>query len=88
LDEQNRVAKLVLNADMGAYSYALGTAQLLPNGNYHFDVGFIAQDPIGGANSSRSVEVDPFGNILYGIAIGSPQYRTFRMPDLYTPQDH
>jgi hypothetical protein len=87
LDEQNHIATLILNADMGGYSYALGTAQLLPNGNYHFDAGWIAEDPVGGENASRSVEVDPAGNIVYGLAISAPEYRTFRMPDLYTPQD-
>ncbi len=87
LDEQNRIATLVLNADCGAYAYALGTAQLLPNGNYNFDAGWISQDSLGGSNTSRSLEVDPAGNVVFGVAISTPEYRTFRMPDLYTPQD-
>ena len=86
LDEQTRTATLLLNADMGGYSYALGAAQLLPNGNAHFDAGWISEDPMGGKNASRSIEVDPAGNVVYGIAISAPEYRTFRMPDLYTPQ--
>jgi hypothetical protein len=85
LDEQNLVAKLALNADLGAYSYALGAAQRLPNGNFHFDVGWIQQDPLGGQNTSRSVEVDPAGNLVYVIDVNTPLYRSTRMKDLYTP---
>lgn len=87
LDEQNRTATLVLNADLGAYSFALGAAQRLPNGNFHFDLGWITDDSLGGANASRSVEVDASGNVVYGAAIGTPQYRTFRMLDLYRAID-
>lgn len=82
LDEQNRVATLVLNADLGAYSFALGSAQKLPSGNYHFDVGYIQQ---GNPGMSHSMEVDPSGNVVYDIQVATPEYRTFRMADLYTP---
>jgi hypothetical protein len=85
LDEQNLIAKLGLNADLGAFAYALGSAQMLPNGNFHFDVGWIQQDPMGGKNTSRSVEVDPSGNLVYVVEIDSPVYRSTRMRDLYTP---
>jgi hypothetical protein len=85
LDEQNLIAKVVLNADLGAFSYALGSAQLLPNGNYHFDVGWIQQDPLGGQNTSHSVEVDPSGNLVYVVEIDTPLYRSVRTRDLYTP---
>src|SRR5205814_4002771 len=36
LDEANRTARFVLNADLGDFSIALGSAQKLANGNYHF----------------------------------------------------
>jgi len=87
LDERNHIATLALNADCGAYAYALGAAQPLPNGNFNFDAGWVAKDALGGSNTSRSLEVDPAGIVVYGIAISTPEYRTFRMPDLYTPQD-
>ncbi len=87
LDEPNLIATLATNADLEVYGFALGAAQELPNGNFHFDTGWVTDDPVAGANSSRSVEVDPAGNIVYGMAINTPEYRTFRMPDLYTPQD-
>ncbi len=79
LDERNRVATLLLNADLGDYSRALGSAQLLPNGNYHFNVGWTSD------NLSLSVEVNPSGQIVYAVKLGATEYRTFRMRDLYTP---
>jgi hypothetical protein len=79
LDEQNRIANLIVNVDMGQFSFALGAAQKLPNGNYHFDVGFLAD------GTSLSVEVDPSGNTVYALHAGAPEYRSFRMRDLYTP---
>ena len=77
MDEQNRIANLVVNVDMGQYSFALGAAQKLPNGDYHFDVGFLVD------GTSIAVEVDPFGNIVYALHAGAPEYRSFRMRDLY-----
>ena len=85
LDEQRRTATLLLNADLGAYSMALGSAQRLPNGNYHFDAGFIA-DPSGGQGLAQSIEVDPSGNIVFNIQASRPEYRTFRLSSLYVSQ--
>jgi len=79
LDEANRIATLALNADLGAYSFALGSAQRLPNGNYRFGLGILPD------RTSRSVEVDSTGRVVYGIEASAPLYRTFRMTDLYTP---
>jgi hypothetical protein len=84
LDEQNRIAKLVLNADLGAYADALGSAQRLANGNYHFDVGWI-RGVNGEPDRSRSMEVDALGNVVYEIEAATPEYRSFRMPSLYKP---
>lgn len=84
LDEDSRTATLRINADLGGYSFALGAAEILPNGNYHFDAGWISDDPVGGMNASRSVEVDKSGNAVYGLSIGTPEYRTYRLRDLYT----
>ncbi len=79
VDEENRTVSLLLNADLGSYSYALGSAQRLSNGNYHFDVGWMPD------GASQAVEVDPQGNIVSVIEMGTAQYRSFRMRDLYTP---
>ncbi|HTM49869.1 MAG TPA: aryl-sulfate sulfotransferase [Bryobacteraceae bacterium] len=79
IDEETRTAKLVLSVDLGTYSLALGAAQKLPNGNYHFDSGW------GPGGTAQSLEVDPTGKVVYGIQAGVQQYRTFRMKDIYTP---
>jgi hypothetical protein len=82
LDEQNHIATLVLNADLGDYSAALGSAQKLPNGNYHFDQGYLLPSA-----TSQAIEVDPWGNQVFTLQLNSLAYRSFRLPDLYTPYD-
>ena len=82
LDEQNLVATPVLNADLGGYSLALGSAQKLPNGNYHFGQGWLQP-----SNTSQAIEVDPSGKVVFALQLNSPAYRSFRLADLYTPYD-
>jgi len=82
INEEKRTAKLVVNADLGSYSQAVGSAQKLSNGNYHFDSGFIRD--AAGNFSSQSVEVDSTGSIVFAIKFAALEYRTFRMADLYT----
>jgi len=82
IDEANRVASLVVNTDLGVYSNALGSAQRLGNGNYHFLAGFINPGP---SQYSQSIEVLPDGTT--NLRLQSPQlaYRSFRIPSLYAP---
>jgi arylsulfate sulfotransferase len=90
VDETNRVVTQVLNADLGVYSGALGTAEELPDGHYHFDAGFLLSTD-GNGNplyNAQSLEVDLSGRIAFGVQLGTLEYRTFRIPDLYTaPED-
>jgi hypothetical protein len=79
LDEANRRAQLIFNADLGVYSFALGTAQHLRNGNYHFESGWIMPE-----NASISAEFDPAGKQVYSQKISQPAYRSFRLRDLYS----
>ena len=79
LDEQNRTVQLVMNADLGYYSFALGSAQKLSNGNYSFDAGFRLD------GTGISLEVDPTGKTVLSLQSTAPEYRTFRMKDMYTP---
>jgi hypothetical protein len=72
-----------LNADLGVYSLAVGSAQKLRDGDYHFDAGFVLEDA---KFVSYSVEVDPSGNAVYVAKADAPLYRTFRMTDLYRPR--
>jgi arylsulfate sulfotransferase len=78
LDEQNHVASLTLNADLGAYGSAMGTAQKLPNGNFHFNIGVMSD------STSLAIEVDPSGQPVYELHVAAPEYRSFRMSDIYT----
>jgi hypothetical protein len=77
LDESRRVARLVMNADLGGYAFALGSAEKLSDGNYFFDVGFRENA------TGISVETDPQGQVVYAIEGTAPKYRTFRLKDLY-----
>ncbi len=84
LDEANRTATLAMNTDLGAYAFALGSAHRLPNGHYHFDVGWVVgDDPLN--PTSRAVEVDASGNVVFVLEASTPEYRSFRMQNLYTP---
>jgi len=82
LDEENRTASLVLNADLGVYAVAVGSAQSLANGGFSFESGFINPGP---SAYSRETEVTADGKIAYTQQLdGALTYRSFRVPDLYT----
>jgi arylsulfate sulfotransferase len=78
VNEQTKTAELVLNADLGGFSVALGAAQKLSNGDYHFDLGYLT-------DGTHSVEVSAAGAMTYLLHSAAPEYRSFRMPDLYNP---
>lgn len=81
VDEQNMVVTPVLNADLGYYAPALGSAQLLLDGNYHFDVGFVEEN---NTIDSYSLEVAPSGQTVYNAHQNTLLYRTFRMASMYS----
>jgi len=82
LDEKSMTATLVVNADLGVYSPAIGSAQSLSSGGFSFESGFINLPAV----SSRATEVGPDGKIVYAQQTdGAGTYRSFRVPDLYTP---
>ena len=82
IDEANRVATPVLNADLGVYSEAVGSAEKLRDGNYHFDAGFVVEN---NTIDAYSLEVDSTGKIMYDAHANTILYRSFRMTDMYTP---
>jgi arylsulfate sulfotransferase len=87
LDEKRRVAHLVLNADLGVFSSALGSAQKLEDGTYQFDAGFV-YEPSGAFNSEGlSIQVDAAGKVISSVKLLAPVYRSFRVGDLYGPAD-
>jgi arylsulfate sulfotransferase len=81
LNETNHTAELLFSAWMGGYSSSLGSAQKLHNGNYHFNIGSLPD------RTARSMEFDISGLIVYSLQSNDPEYRTFRMIDLYSPYD-
>lgn len=81
LDEANRKANLLLNLDLGLYAVAVGSAQDLGDGHYHFNAGYV---PGPGGPEAHSFEIDSKGKIVYDLKSNSIFYRTFRVSDLYT----
>ena len=81
VDEAARKATLSLNADLGVYSFALGSAHKLPNGGFHFNLGWV---PGAAGPGARSVEVDQSGKAVFATNAAAAMYRTFRLKDLYT----
>ncbi len=81
VDEQNRTVTLDLSVDLGGFSFALGTAQQIPGG-YYFGGGWFLP-----ANNSMSLETDGSGNSLYRFTDSEPEYRSYLLNDLYTPNN-
>lgn len=82
LDDTTMTARPLLNSNLGVYAPALGSAQLLSDGTYHFDSGLVFSPPF--VMEAQSVQTDAGGNILWKQTTPTPVYRTFRMKDLYT----
>ncbi|HLJ17289.1 MAG TPA: aryl-sulfate sulfotransferase [Bryobacteraceae bacterium] len=85
LDETNRIATVVMNADMGAFSQALGSAQQLADSDCHFEAGWVADSASSTGFSSYSEEVDPGGNLVFETKMLTQVYRSFRMTTMYNP---
>jgi hypothetical protein len=73
---------LNVNGDQGVYAVAVGSAQLMANGNFSCNSGAIRgiAGPFG-----RKIENDRSGNILYIQQWEAQVYRSFRMESLYIP---
>lgn len=79
VDESGRIVTPLLNASLGVYSPALGSAQLLHNGNYHFLPGLL------NPGLAEFMEVSPKPKILFTLQSSAGAYRSFRLMNLYTP---
>jgi hypothetical protein len=80
LDEASKTATLVLNADLGVYAFALGSAQRMSDDSFHFNAGWV-QD----VNTARSIEVNGTGAAVYSLEGARAEYRSYRLKDMYTP---
>jgi arylsulfate sulfotransferase len=84
VDQTNMVVTPTLLADLGYFSLALGTAELLSNGDYHFEAGDGPTVP----PFSDAIEVFPNATLGFTTMTSSyPCYRNFRMASLYIPPD-
>ncbi|MDQ6707683.1 MAG: aryl-sulfate sulfotransferase, partial [Acidobacteriota bacterium] len=82
IDENARTVSLAVNADLGNYSPALGSAERLDNGNFHFLAGSLSN------GHSQSIEIVPSGSAAandFTVDAANPAYRSFRMKNLSTP---
>lgn len=81
LDEEKLTATPLLNADLGVYAIAVGSAQTLKNGGYSFEAGFI--NP--GSPYGRTVETDSEGKVVFAVDVeGIVVYRSYRVSDMYS----
>ncbi|HLY19467.1 MAG TPA: aryl-sulfate sulfotransferase [Bryobacteraceae bacterium] len=83
IDESNMEVTPALSVDLGVYSSAVGSAQLLGNSNYYFMAGFVGQ------TTGYSIEIFPAAGTTTGTEVfnlsGTVSYRAWRMTSLYTP---
>src|SRR5579862_1332841 len=83
IDESAMQATPALSVDLGVYSSAVGSAQLLGDGNYFFMAGFT------NGTTGYAIEVQPSPGTLTGTQVfnmsGTLSYRSWRMTSLYTP---
>lgn len=82
LNVKTHTATQILNANLGVYSHAQGSAQRLPNGNYFFTAGSIQYTPF----LARDIEVNPKGQTVFSqVLYGNTEYRAWMLPTLYSP---
>jgi hypothetical protein len=78
IDESNLIVTPAISVDLGGYSSALGSAQRLSNGNYHFGSGLV------GGSHTNVIETTPGGSITSFLNAAAVDYRVVRMRDLYS----
>ena len=80
IDESAFTVSLQLNATLTGYSNALGSAQRLDNGDYHFELGWLG---VGTSPHGQAIEVTPAGTFNFELDDYSTTYRGYRMDSLY-----
>ena len=85
--ESSLQASPVLSTDLGSYSPAMGSAQLLPDGNYFFMSGWVLLYP---NLNSYALEILPTagtdtGTTVLNLEEGEGEYRGWQMTSLYAP---
>jgi len=85
VDEANLTVTPLINTDLGVNSAALGTAELLPDGTYHFDAGFFPDPANPLSRITQLCHLDASGAMDSTTRVYAQEYRNFQMTDLYTP---
>jgi arylsulfate sulfotransferase len=81
VDESSRTVTPLLIQDLGYYSDAVGTAEVIPGtSNYHFENGQLFM-----GTAAMSIEITPQGATAFAMEADQKTYRSYRMEDLYTP---
>jgi arylsulfate sulfotransferase len=87
VDETNMQVTPVMSVDLGVYAIAMGSAQLLGDGNYFFVPAFVLISL--SAINSYSIEILPTPGTITGTQVlnlqGPEHYRAWQMPNLYSP---
>jgi hypothetical protein len=85
VNEPNRKVTLVTEGDLGGYSAALGSADLLVAGDGLYTS--YGNGALGNPQtpSAQSTELNVNGDIIYQLQVDSWSYRTYRRTDLYRP---
>jgi hypothetical protein len=79
LEEEKHIATLVYNAELGVHVNCCGSMQLLKNGGYSAQSGWVP--PMYG----RTVEINKEGKIVFAVDVeGAVVYRSFRVDDMYS----
>ncbi len=85
-DETTMQVTPVLSVNLGVYSEAMGSAQLLADGNYFFLSAIVATSSTA---FSYAIEIQPTPGTASGIQVlntqGPVSYRAWQIPDLYSP---
>jgi arylsulfate sulfotransferase len=86
LDETSMQVEPVMSVNLGVFSVAMGSAQLLDDGNYFFLAASVA---VGDSKNSYAIQIQPTPGTDSGPQVmnimGPSSYRAWQMPDLYRP---
>ena len=86
ISESSMQVTPVMSVDLGVYSDAMGSAQLLADGNYFFQPATVVT---GSTDNSFCIEIQPTPGTDSGVQVmsisGPGSYRSWQMPNLYSP---
>lgn len=86
-NESNMTVNPVVSANLGYFADAMGSAQLLSDGNYYFLAAIVLSG--GGTGTGYDLQIQPTSGTPSGPTVfslsGPASYRSFQMPNLYSP---